>query len=168
MNPVIILGIAVYIGVEWLAASGLAHVIGWGGVALVMMILFIIGMAVCRRAGFAALRGREPIVVNGNMVVSPGPAQTVGDAGLRFIAGLMIALPGLVTSALGLTFLIPGVRRGAGRFGAERIRRRAAAAGLILDENFHPSTFSDGAVPGEVYRPAPPRTVIEGQIVDEG
>jgi UPF0716 protein FxsA len=167
MNPVIILGIAAYVGVEWLAASILARWIGWGGVALVMMILFIIGMAVCRRAGFAALRGREPIVVDGNVVVSTGPAQAVGDAGLRFIAGLMIALLGLVTSAFGLVLLIPGVRRGVGRFGAERIRRRAAAAGLILDENFRPSTFSDGAVPGEIYRPAPPHTVIEGQIVDD-
>ena len=166
MNPVIILGIAAYIGAEWLAARALAHLIGWGGVALVMMILFIIGMAVCRRAGFAALRGPEPIVVDGTRV-SAGPARTVGDAGLRFIAGLMIALPGLVTSAIGLILLIPGVRRGVGRFGATRIRRRAAAAGLILDENFRPSPFADGAVPGEVYRPAPVRTVIEGEIVDD-
>ena len=57
MNPLILLGFALYLGLEWLVARFLASFIGWGGVGLVMMILFIVGVAVCRRAGFSRLRG---------------------------------------------------------------------------------------------------------------
>jgi UPF0716 protein FxsA len=172
VSPVFLIAAAVYIGIEYLAARLLAAWIGWGGVALVMMILFIIGMAVCRRAGFAAFRGSQ-VLVDGHVVSTPAGtglgASSLGDAGLRFVAGVMIALPGLVTSAAGLVMLIPAARGAVGRFSSALIRRRAAAAGLILDEDFRPSTFADGAVPGEVYRPPAPRTVIEGHIVrDDG
>ncbi len=169
MNPLILLGFALYLGLEWLVARLLASYIGWGGVGLVMMVLFIIGTAVCRRAGFSRLRA--PIVVDG-VTIAPSTGAAVGDSGLRFLAGLMIALPGLITSTAGFLLLIPGIRRAAGDFGASRIRRKAAAMGVVLDQDFRPSRFSDGAVPGEVYRPESPRSrdrhVIEGSVVDDG
>ena len=179
MNPVFILGVICYIAVEWLAAAVLARWIGWGGVALVMMILFIVGVAVCRRAGFSALRATTPASVDGLIVISPdrqtssSAMKAMGDAGLRFVAGVAIAPPGLVTSALGGFMLIPGIRRGIGALGTKRLRAQAQAAGLILDENFRPTTFNDGAVPGHVHRVDEPEprpdsgTAIEGFIVDE-
>lgn len=176
MSPLVIIGVIAYMAVEWLAASLLARWIGWGGVALVMMMLFIVGVAVCRRAGFSALRASSPVSVDGNLLVPPASADSsaamkaVGDAGLRFISGVAIAIPGLVSSALGLLMLIPGIRRAIGRTGARRLRLRAEAAGLILDEDFRPTTFRDGSVPGTVYRTDEPKdsgTAIEGFIVDD-
>ncbi|MEI6229625.1 MAG: FxsA family protein [Actinomycetes bacterium] len=176
MNPLAILGVVGYFAVEWLAASLLARWIGWGGVALVMMVLFIVGVAVCRRAGFSALRATAPVSIDGIVVTSPNSQSSstamkaMGDAGLRFVAGFAIALPGLVTSLLGGLMLIPGIRRGVGGFGARQMRGRAEAAGVILDENFRPTTFKEGSVPGDVYRadePREPGPAIEGVVLDD-
>ena len=176
MNPLVILGVVSYFAVEWLAASLLARWIGWGGVALVMMILFIIGVAVCRRAGFSALRATAPVSVDGVVVTSPNSQSSstamkaMGDAGLRFVAGFAIAVPGLVTSVLGGLMLIPGIRRGVGGFGAAQLRGRAQAAGVVFDADFRPTTFNDGSVPGHVYRAdeaGDSGPAIEGIVLDE-
>ena len=176
MNPLFIIGVVAYIAVEWFAASLLAHWIGWGGVALVMMVLFIIGVAVCRRAGFSALRASGPVTVDGVRVSTPTVSDTstalkaVGDAGLRFISGLAIAIPGLISSSIGLLMLIAPIRRGVGLVSMRQFRRRAQAAGIVVDDRLRPTTFRDGSVPGSVYRPEDPRepgAAIEGVVLDD-
>ena len=176
MNPLVVVCVVGYIAVEWFAASLLARLIGWGGVALVMMILFIIGVAVCRRAGFSALRATQPVYIDGVLVTAPANGDTstavkaMGDAGLRFVSGVAIATPGLVTSLFGFFMLIPAVRRGVGLIGVRQFRRRAAAAGIVLDEQFRPTHFQDGAVPGTVMHPrdpGEPGAAIEGVVLDD-
>ena len=172
MGVWVLLGIGLYAVLEWLAASWLAGVIGWGGVVLVVLVLVLVGSAVMRRAGFAAARSLRPVRYEGANVM-PGASQVAltqvgrdaADAGSLFVAGFLIALPGLVTSTVGLLLLIPPLRRGVrARFGRS-VRRRAEAAGLVYDARVTSVT----TVPGDVVRddvpPTPRGEIISGEIV---
>lgn len=170
VNPVVILGIAVYVVLEWFAASWLAGLIGWGGVLLTVAILVIVGAAVMRRAGFAAARSLRPVQVDGATVTQPVTPELasqvgrdVGDAGALFVAGFLIAVPGLVTSAVGFVLLVPPIRRAAQRMISRSVRSRAQAAGLVV-------TATTTTVEGTVVRDdAPPPVrgeIISGEVVN--
>ena len=183
VNPWIILVVVVYPVLEWLTASWLASQIGWGAVLLVVALLVIIGAAVMRRAGAAAARSLRPVRVDGATVM-PAASQEqltatgreVGDAGTVFVAGLLIAIPGLLTSTAGLILLVPPVRRAVRSGIARSVRRRAEAAGVVFD-----TRVTTGTVPGSVLRDDTPGQadptdrpvrgeIISGEIVrpDEG
>ena len=171
MSPWVILVLALYLAVEWIVASLLASVVGWGGVLLAVLVLVIVGVAVMRRAGFAAVRSLRPVSYEGSTVLPGATAGTmdqlgrdVGDAGSLFVAGFLIALPGLVTSAVGLLLLVPAVRRWARGRAARSMRRRAAAAGLVFEARTTTTT-----VQGDVLRddapPAPRGEIISGEVL---
>jgi UPF0716 protein FxsA len=159
MSPWFLLLGALYVVLEWFVASWLASLIGWWGVIVVVLVLVITGVAVMRRAGTAAFRSLRPVQVDG-VTVAPGMTQDmaeqvgrdVGDAGTLFVAGLLIAVPGIVTSVVGLVLLIPPVRRWTRRTVARRVRRRAEAAGLVVDGRM---TTTRTTVVGDVVREDP-------------
>jgi UPF0716 protein FxsA len=175
MNPWLILVLVVYPVLEWITASWLAGFIGWGGVVLVVLVLILVGVGVMRRAGFAAARSLRPVSYDGATVIPATSTEAmtqvgrdVGDAGALFVAGFLIALPGLVTSAVGLVLLVPPVRRWArGRF-ARSVRRRAEAAGVVFDSRTTITT-----VQGDVLReddrrediPPARGEILSGEIV---
>jgi UPF0716 protein FxsA len=171
MSAWVLLGIGLYAVLEWFAASWLAGLIGWGGVALVVLVLVLVGAAVMRRAGFAAARSLRPVSYDGT-TVTPGTTEATltqvgrdaADAGSLFVAGFLIALPGLVTSLVGLVLLVPPVRRFASaRFG-RAVRRRAEAAGLVYDARATSVTTVQGDVVREDDRPVQGE-IISGEIV---
>ena len=173
MSAWFLLGLGVYLLVEWVVATWLASIIGWGGVLLVVLVLVIVGAAVMRRAGANAFRSLRPQRI-GDVTVTPAATQDtvdavgrdVSDASSLFVAGLLIAVPGIVTSVVGLVLLIPPVRRWASRRTALVVRRRAERAGLIMDARIT-------TVQGDVVRdptstssnPAPRGEIISGEIV---
>lgn len=171
VSPLTILTVVAYLVLEWLAASALASLIGWGGVLLTFAGLVIVGAAVMRRAGFAAAQSLRPVTVDG-VTVAQGMTQQragevgreVGDAGSLFVAGLLIAVPGLVTSAVGLVLLVAPVRRVAAGAASRSLRRRAQAAGIVV------TGAAATTVAGSVVRDEPPRAVrgeiIAGEVVD--
>ena len=173
MSAWVLLGIGVYAVLEWFAASWLAGLIGWGGVILTVLVLMLVGVAVMRRAGFAAARSLRPVTYQGTTVTPATTEETltqVGrdatDAGSLFVAGFLIALPGLVTSVVGLVLLIPPVRRFASaRFG-RAVRRRAEAAGLVYDARVSSVTTVQGDVVREDDRPVRGE-IISGEIVPD-
>jgi UPF0716 protein FxsA len=168
MAPLVILGIVAYAVLEWFAASWLAGLIGWLGVVVVVALLVIIGSAVMRRAGFAAARSLRPVSVDGATVM-PGMTQQragevgreVGDASMQFVAGLLIALPGLVTSAVGLLLMIRPLRELLRRRVSRSVRRRAEAAGLVIDT----ATVTSTTVQGAVVRDDEPARPVRGEII---
>jgi UPF0716 protein FxsA len=180
VNPWVILAVVVYPVLEWLTASWLASLIGWGAVLLVMALLVIAGAAVMRRAGMSAARSLRPMRVEGATVM-PGTSQEqltaagreVGDAGTIFVAGLLIAIPGLLTSALGLLLLAPPVRRAVRTGVARSVRRRAEAAGVVFDARVSTSTVQGSVlrddVPDADDRPVRGE-IISGEVVrpDDG
>lgn len=183
MSPWVILVVAGYVVLEWFVASWLASFIGWGGVFLTVAVLVIVGAAVMRRAGFAAARSLRPVTVDG-VAVQPAVTEErvgqvgreVGDAGSLFVAGLLIAIPGLVTSVVGLLLLITPLRRAVYRTVTRSLRRRAERSGLVV-------TTATTTVAGSVVREDPAAStppgsrpvrgeivsgeVLEGRIVDD-
>jgi UPF0716 protein FxsA len=166
---------ALYVVLEWFVGSWLASMIGWGGVIVVVLLLVIIGAAVMRRAGAAAFRSLRPVQVDG-MTVAPTVTQQsveqvgrdMGDAGALFVAGLLIAVPGIVTSAVGLLLLIPPVRTFARRAVSRAVRRRAEAAGLVVDSRVTRTTVAGDVVREEtvVRDDRPVRgEILQGEIV---
>lgn len=156
MSPWFLLLGALYVVLEWFVASWLATYIGWLGVVVVVLLLVIVGSAVMRRAGAAAFRSLRPVQVDGVTVSQQITQQTaeqvgrdMGDAGALFVAGLLIAIPGIVTSVVGLVLLVPPVRTWARRLVARRVRRRAEAAGLVVDGR---TTTVRTTVAGDVVR----------------
>ena len=169
MSPLAILIAVVYVGLEWLAAAWLASAIGWSWVLIVFIGLVVVGSAVMRRAGLAAARSI------GGAQDAAGVKQAgaaVGDASLVFVAGALIALPGLITSAFGLLMLIRPLRRvlGAGLvvwFGRQlRVRGMSMASSYDASGNrvtrIVPGDVVEGeVVPGDVV----PGTVVPGDVV---
>ncbi len=95
--------------------------------------------------------------------------REVGDAGSLFVAGLLIAIPGIVTSVVGLLLLIPPLRRAVTRVLSRAVRRSAERNGLVV-------TTTTTTVTGAVVREDEPRPVrgeivsgevLEGRIVDD-
>lgn len=167
MGAWFILGFALYCVAEWFAASWLATIIGWPGVMLVVALGIILGIAVMRRAGFNAARSLRPTTVDGVTVMPGQPdaekvGREVGDAGLVFLAGAMIALPGLITSTLGLLLLVPPVRRLVRRSVSRSVRRRAEAAGGVFTVT---STTVTGTVVREDEVPPPRGELLQGEVV---
>ena len=172
MGVLVLLAVAAYVVLEWFAAAWLAGLIGWGGVFLTVALLVVVGVAVMRRAGFAAARSLRPIQVDG-VPVMPGVneqrigqvGREVGDAGSLFVAGVLIALPGLVTSAVGLLLLVPPVRHAVTRGVSRSLRRRAQAAGMVVTDQRRTTTVT-GTVVREDVAPPVRGEIISGEIVE--
>ncbi len=167
MGLLILAALVVYVVAEWFVASWLAGIIGWAGVLLAVAVLVILGSAVMRRAGFAAARSLRPVQADG-VTVMPGQASAeqvgreVGDAGLVFLAGAMIAIPGLITSALGLLLLIPPLRTFVRRTISRSVRRRATAAGVVFQQTT--TTVTGTVVREDEVRPVRGE-ILQGEIV---
>ena len=156
MSPWFILFAALYVGLEWVVASAVASVIGWFWLAVLEIALLAIGIVVMRRAGLNAFRSLRTTTVDGVTVVPNATpetmqkvAQDASDAGSLFVAGLLIAVPGIVTSVVGLLLLITPLRRAVAGATTRFLRRRAERAGM---------TFSSAATVGGV-------TVVTGDVV---
>ena len=169
MNPWVILAFVLYVAVEWVVASWLATMIGWLGVLVVLLVLVLVGVVVMRRAGFAAMRSLRPVSYEGAAVMPGATPDTmsqvgrdVGDAGALFVAGFLIALPGIVTSVVGLVLLVPPVRRWSRVRVTRSLRRRAEAAGVVFDARATTTTVQGYVVRDDV-RPA--GEIISGEIV---
>ena len=169
MNPWVILAFVLYVAVEWVVASWLATMIGWLGVLVVLLVLVLVGVVVMRRAGFAAMRSLRPVSYEGAAVMPGATPDTmsqvgrdVGDAGALFVAGFLIALPGIVTSVVGLVLLVPPVRRWSRVRVTRSLRRRAEAAGVVFDARATTTTVQGDVVRDDVR---PVGEIISGEIV---
>lgn len=107
---------------EIVVALVVAHWIGGWVTVLLILAGSVLGLALLRRAGASAAREL------GRMRTGAAPGREVGDAGLRFVAGGLLLVPGLLTDVAGLLLLLPPVRSLVARFLGHRIRRRFEVA----------------------------------------
>lgn len=145
-----------YVVLEVLAAVVLASFVGWVWVFIILLSLFALGSALMRRAGMSAARSlRETTTSQG--LPGPGAGRAVGDASLQFVAGALIALPGLISSGFGLVLLIPLLRRAVGAgvvlWFAARVRRGGMTMMTGFDTN---GRKTSRVVPGDV---------VEGEVI---
>lgn len=102
----VLAGLAVYAIAEIYVLSLLVNAITISGVIFLLLVEFLLGVWIIKRAGVAALRS-----LNHTMVVGDPAASTqAADKGLIALAGLLIAIPGVLTDVVGLALLIPPIR----------------------------------------------------------
>lgn len=88
--------------IEIAAALVLAQWIGWPLTLVLIAIGIPIGWILTKRAGYRALH-------ESSLAMRSGVLPTTADFG-QFIAGILIMIPGLISSLAGTILLIPGVR----------------------------------------------------------
>lgn len=155
---------------------------GWLVLLLLLGVLFVAGVTAMRLAGdqaFATLTNANRRAAafgvqnpDGFEQVVSGPAASpdelqqatrdLGRSSLLFVAGLFLAVPGLISSAVGLFLLIPGVRAWLGRRIAASAKESSAGSVTIIQADatgFSATTY--GTSPSEPARPE----VISGEIL---
>lgn len=109
----------IYAVVELAVIFALVSTIGWGWTLLVLLATFLLGWGIV-----APMAGSHLIRRIGQLRSGlTEPRNAAGDGALVSVAALLVLIPGLVSTALGLLLLIPPVRAAAGpRFGAMAVR----------------------------------------------
>lgn len=92
--------------------------IGAGPTLLIIAATAIFGAALAKRQGLSAIRQLQASLAEGRQV-----GNSMVEAALVLVAGVLMMTPGFITDAIGLALLIPPVRALAGR----GIVRRLAA-----------------------------------------
>lgn len=143
-------------------------VIGAVPALLLMICLTAAGAWVVKREGLGAWR-RVQVGLRAGRV----PTTDVVDGFMLLLAGALLLIPGFLTDVVGFALLVPPLRRVAGGFAAERLRRRVARRVRVVgrrlgpDEPIRTSTF------GPAYRRAddpfgagPPRRGPDDDVID--
>lgn len=161
--PVLVLIAAVELVVFLL----LARWIGFGVAVLATVAVSLLGLLLLRREGIRAWRGFRAAAAAGQP-----PGDRVTDGLLGLLAGLLLAVPGLVTGVVGLLLVLPPVRslaRRAVRAAAERRISSAAAGDLFGPRRVRVRRGEPtGAEPASAAPADPPgpAVAIEGEIVE--
>lgn len=177
-----------YVVIEVAAVIWVGSTIG----VLWTIALFLLGWAV----GLVLVRSQGRKVIEGFRRAGRGSGSAggaVADGALVALGTILLVIPGLVTSALGLLLLIPPTRRvlrpvvlilggrrlgmvtAAGGVGAEvfsRTRRRTVVDGVIVEDTIVEETFVEETIVDTTYRPgagSPATTAeplaLEGEII---
>ncbi|MFF1723504.1 FxsA family membrane protein [Streptomyces sviceus] len=145
------LGIAAWLVLEiWLlsvvagAASGFA-------VFLLLVVGFVLGSVVIKRAGRRAFQNLNEAFQRGGAPSGSGS----GGNGLMMLGGLLLMIPGLLSDAVGLLLLIPPVQKAVGRYAERTFDRRIRAAA--------PGTLGDAFQQARMQRPD--GKVVQGEVI---
>lgn len=146
--------------------------IGFGWTVSLLVAVSALGLVLLRREGIRAWRGFRDALATGN---PPGEQVTDGLVGLA--AGVLLAVPGLVSGVTGLVLVVPPVRRVVRRRIQAAAERRVSAqmAGDLFgprrvrvrrgEPEPEPAASEDVAT-GAGSRPSAAGPAIEGEIVE--
>jgi UPF0716 protein FxsA len=119
-----------YAVVELVAIVGLAWTIGWGWALLAFVGTFAVGVVVSAPIATRQLGGQLVQLRNG----LKQPGRALGDGVMVSLAAVLVLVPGLVTTAMGMLLLVPPIRAAARpRLAAIAMRRFPDRAPLITD-----------------------------------
>jgi UPF0716 protein FxsA len=120
----------IYIVVELAAIVALVSRIGWGWTLLALVGTFAVGVVVS--APIATRQLGAQLVQLRSGLKEPGSA--VGDGVMVSLAAVLVLVPGLVTTAIGMLLLMPPIRAAARpRLAAIAMRRFPDRAPVITD-----------------------------------
>jgi len=154
----------IYAVVELVAIGALVSTIGWGWTLLALLATLLLGWGLLAPMAGSHLIRRIAQLRSGLTEPSWGHRPLAGDAvsdgALVTLATVLVLVPGLVTTALGLLLLVPPVRKVAGpgltAIAVRGLRRRVP---LITDTTL----FGAGARRG--YS-GDGRDYIDGEVID--
>ncbi|SPM26563.1 FxsA family protein [Mycobacterium terramassiliense] len=145
----------IYAVVELAAVIALVSTVGWGWTLLVLLATFLLGWGV-----LAPMAGSQLVRQIRQLRTDPG---AVSEGTMVTLATVLILVPGLVTTALGLLLLVPRIRSlarpGLTALGVRGLRRRMP---LITDARLFGADARRG-YPGDDSHPA---DYIDGEVVD--
>ena len=96
----------VYALVELAAIIALVSTIGWGWTLLILLATFVLGWCL-----FAPMAGTQLVRRIGQLQSGlTEPRSALGDGALVTLAIALVLVPGLVTTAIGLSLLVPPIR----------------------------------------------------------
>jgi len=163
--PIVLAALAV---AEVAVFVAVVHALGGGWALLLLAVFTIAGMALLRREGIRGWRAFQAAAAEGR---PPGPQVTNSLAGLG--GALLLAVPGFITSVVGLFLLVPPgrvlARRGIERFTEQRIDP-AVAGDLFGPRHVKVRRGSPVSEPVTVTVPDQPVTApagaIEGEVIE--
>ena len=126
---------------EIITIVGVAQFIGWGWTILVLIAGIPIGFAIMSRAGRSAFSSMREASRAGRL-----PDGTAGTHALAFLAGALIAIPGLWTDLAGALLLVPAVQRRVSRRYGPRVTAFTTSAGGMRPPSFGTSDVIRGTV----------------------
>lgn len=161
------LGLLLLAVAEFAAFVAVAHAIGGGWALLLMIAVSMAGAALLRREGVRGWRGFQAAAAEGRP-----PGAEVSNSLVGLFGALLLAVPGFITTVVGLVLLTPPMRALARR-GVERVATRRVGAAMAGDlfgprrvrvrrgdpvhvDEDEPPVVTPGAIEGEV---------VEGEIV---
>jgi UPF0716 protein FxsA len=150
--------------VEIAVFVAVVHAVGAGWAVLALAVTCVAGLMLLRREGVRGWRRFRAAAEAGRP-----PGHQVSDGLVGLAGALLLAVPGFVTSVLGVLLLVPPlrtvVRRSVER-ATERRMTSALAGDLFGPRRVRVRRGDPVAEPADVTVPAAPGAAIEGEIVD--
>lgn len=134
-----------YVILELALAIWIASLVGWLLVIGLTFAGFVLGLLVIQNAS-----QRTGTVLRDAGQGRPIATDKIADAGIMFVAGGLIAIPGFLTDAIGLLLLIPPVRKLTRRFGSLAFSRWVRRRGMSVVTTTVAGETVTRVVPGDV------------------
>ena len=126
---------------EILTIIAVARLIGWGWTFLILIAGIPIGFTVMSRAGRSAFASMREASRDGRI-----PDGSAGTHALSFLAGALIAVPGLWSDLAGLLLLLAPIQRLVRRKYGPRVTAFTSTAGGLRPPSFGASDVIKGTV----------------------
>lgn len=140
----------IYALVELAATVALASTIGWGWTVLALLATFVLGLFVW--APMAGLQlGAQFVQLRSGL---KEPRNALGDGAMVTLASVLVLVPGLVTTSLGILLLAPPIRT---------LARPALAAIAMRSFERRVPLITDPRTTGESREY---RDYIDGEVID--
>lgn len=155
----------IYALVELAAIVALVSTIGWGWTLLALLVSFVLGVLVWAPIAGVQL-GAQLVQLRSGL---KEPRSALGDGAMVTLASILVLVPGLVSTTLGILLLAPPIRNVARpALTAIALRRFEKRVPLIADPGmFGPAAYSatySAAPEGPEYRGN--GDYIDGEVID--
>ncbi|MEH1100086.1 FxsA family protein [Micromonospora sp. CPCC 205561] len=160
------LGLLAAVLLELLVFVAVGRAVGFGATLLAVFAMSLLGLVLLRREGMRAWRGFRAAAQAGER-----PGRHVVDGLVGLLGALLLAVPGLLSGVVGVSLLVPPVRRLA-RAGVRRAAERRVSS-MVAGDLFGPRTVrvrqgAPQAQPTAEARIVDEGRAIEGEIVEPG
>ena len=100
-----------YIVLEGLAFVGITNLIGLGWTLLLLLATMLFGMTVASLEVRRIMHGKTTRTEDGSVIMEDAtPGRTAGNVGLTLAGGVLLSLPGFLTTFLGILLILPPTR----------------------------------------------------------
>ena len=101
----------VYIVLEGLAFVAVSQLIGVGWTLLVLLATMLFGMTIASLEVRRIMRGKTKRTEDGSVIMEDAtPGRTAGNVGLTLAGGMLLSLPGFITTIIGVFLILPPTR----------------------------------------------------------